>query len=329
MKKFIWLFVLFSWHIGTTQVSWISVEGNKFVNDQGETVVFRGYNSSDPDKLEASGHWNNEYFSKIKEWGGNIVRFPIHPTAWRKRGKDNYLQLIDQGIEMAQTNDLYVILDWHSIGNLKSELFFLPIYETSKKETFDFWRLMAERYGNIPTVAFFEIFNEPTTFNGRLGLSSWKEWKNIMEEVITIIRANGAKNIPLVAGFNWAYDLTEVRENPINAPGIAYVSHPYPQKREKPWEEKWEQDWGFVADTYPVILTEIGFCEAGERGAHVPVIDDGKYVDAIFNYSEQKGISFVVWVFDPNWSPMLINDWNYTPTKAGAVWKEAFAKRLK
>lgn len=329
MKNLIWLLVVFFYHQGISQVSWISVEGNQFVNEDGQKVVFRGFNASDPDKLESSGHWNMEYFSKIKEWGGNVVRFPIHPTAWRKRGKDAYLELIDSGVEMAKSNDLYVILDWHSIGNLKSELFFLPIYETSRKETFDFWRTMAERYGNDPTVAFFEIFNEPTTFNGRLGQSSWKEWKSLMEEAITIIRAYGARNIPLVAGFNWAYDLSVIRHDPIDAPGIAYVSHPYPQKRQKPWEEKWEEDWGYVSDTHPVILTEIGFCEAGEKGAHVPVIDDGQYVEAIFDYTDKKGISFVVWVFDPNWSPMLIEDWTYTPTKAGAVWKNAFAESIK
>jgi hypothetical protein len=147
-----------------------------------------------------------------------------------------------------------------------------------------------------------------------------------MEELITLIRNNGAKNIPIIAGFNWAYDLTPVIENPINAENIAYVSHPYPQKREKPWEAKWESDFGHVSDKYPVILTEIGFCAEDDKGAHIPVISDPSYVSSILNYSGKKGMSFCIWVFDPLWSPMLIKDWDYNLTEPGKVWKAAMGK---
>ena len=43
----------------------IQVEGNKFVNEQGETVIFRGLNTSDPDRLERIGMWNDDYFQEI------------------------------------------------------------------------------------------------------------------------------------------------------------------------------------------------------------------------------------------------------------------------
>ncbi len=219
-----------------------------------------------------------------------------------------------------------MIIDWHSIGNLHSELYQAPMYNTTKRETFEFWRTIAKRYGDNPTVACLELFNEPTTYNGQLGTCSWAQWKEIMEELIVIVRANGAKNIPLVAGFNWAYDLRPAMDDPIDAAGIAYVSHPYPQKREKPWAPQWELDWGKMADKYPVILTEIGFCGPDERGAHIPVISDESYGDAITAYAKEKGISYCVWVFDPQWSPMLIEDWDHTPTRQGRYWKEAIPK---
>lgn len=98
----------------------------------------------------------------------------------------------------------------------------------------------------------------------------------------------------MVAGSNWAYDLTEVAENPIAAEGIAYVSHPYPMKHEKPWEDKWTKDWDFVAEKYPLILTEIGFSGPDEKGALVPVISDESYGSAITNYCDDHGISYVV-----------------------------------
>ncbi|SFZ93468.1 Cellulase (glycosyl hydrolase family 5) [Flaviramulus basaltis] len=301
----------------------ILVNENDFVFENGKTIVFRGYNTSDPDKLETQGHWDKSYFKEIKNWGANIVRFPVHPTAWVKRGKENYFKLLDDGIKWATELNLYVIIDWHSIGNLQTEMYQNDMYDTTLKETYDFWRTIAAKYGKNTTVAFYELFNEPTTFNNTLGTATWEEWKKINEELITIIRANGGEGIPLVAGFNWAYDLTPVRENPINAEGIAYVDHPYPQKREKPWKDKWTKDWGFVKDKYPLILTEIGFCGPEDPGAHIPVISDESYGDAITNYCDDKEISYVVWVFDGEWAPRLFEDWKtYKPSRHGKYFKK-------
>ena len=310
-------------------LSRISVQGNQFVDQEGNKVVLRGLNTSDPDKLEKDGHWNQSYFAEMAEWGATVVRFPIHPPRVRERGQEAYFQLLDQGIEWAGQLGMYVILDWHSIGNLRSQLFQHEIYETDLKETYEFWRAVAKRYGNNPTVAFYELFNEPTTFLGQLGLCSWEQWKAIMEEIIVIIRANGGQGVPLVAGFNWAYDLSPVRFQPIAAEGIAYVSHPYPQKRSAPWLEEWTADWGFVKDQYPVILTEIGFVKEEEEGAHIPVIGDETYGDAITNYCDERDISYVAWVFDPEWDPGLFSDWEYTPTRQGRYFKarlQAYSK---
>jgi hypothetical protein len=304
-------------------LSWVSVDGNQFVQENGTPIIFRALDASDPDKLEKEGHWNEEYFRQIKSWNANAVRFPIHPSAWRERGKEAYLNLLDAGIELAKEQGLYVILDWHSIGNLRTELYQHERYNTTWKETIDFWIAIAQRYGDNSTVAMFELFNEPTLIGGKLGTCSWGQWKALMEELIVIVRAHGAKNVPLVAGFNWAYDLTEVMVNPIKAEGVAYVSHPYPQKRSKPWEPQWESDWGHVADAFPVILTEIGYCGPDDKGAHIPVISDPSYVEAITKYTAKKGISYCVWVFDPHWSPMLLKDWDYNLTEPGKVWKEA------
>ena len=301
----------------------ISVKGNKFVTPDGKPIVFKGLDTSDPNKLEKEGHWNKEYFQEMKNWGANIVRFPVHPASWRERGQENYIKLLDQGVAWATELGLYVIIDWHSIGNLRTEMYQRDIYETTQKETFEFWRTMAKQYKDNTTVAFFELFNEPTVYGGQLGTCTWSQWKELVEEMIGIIRAHGATTVPLVAGFNWAYDLKPVATDPINAEGIGYVSHPYPMKRPKPWEAQWTADWGFVADKYPLILTEIGFCGPDDRGAHQPVIGDESYGDAITQYCAAKGISYTVWVFDPQWSPMLFTDWNYTPSRQGKYFKKA------
>lgn len=311
---------------GQNNLSRVSVNGNKFiVNDT--MIIFHGINTSDPEKLTRDGHWNKEYFEVIKSWGANLVRFPVHPAAWRRVGKDAYLQMLDKGIKYAGGLGMYVVIDWHSIGNLCLEKYQTPMYNTTKKETLEFWDIISNRYKENNTVAFFELFNEPTVSGEQFGNCSWSDWKKLNEQMIQTIRKNGAKTIPLVAGFNWAYDLTPIANDPIDADGIAYVSHPYPMKRQKPWDPQWTADWGFAAKKYTVILTEIGYCGKDDRGAHVPVISDDSYGDAITNYTRENNISYVVWVFDPQWAPMMIEDWDFTPTRQGRYFKQVLGHR--
>ncbi len=310
-----------------TDLDFIRVEGNRFVDERGETVVLMGMAVADPDKLERDGHWHKAHFEAVKRWGADLVRVPVHPVAWRGRGRVEYLRLLDQAVIWASELDLYLMIDWHSIGNLLSGLYQDPIYESSRQETFDFWRTVAERYRGVPTVAFYELFNEPTTFRGRLGEASWAEWKRLNEELIRVIFAHDPDVIPLVAGWDWAYDLQPVAEAPIEIAGIGYVSHPYPQKVEPPYEGKWERDFGFVADRYPMFVTEFGFTPAGEPGAEMPVVGDEEYGRRILDYLAARGISWAVWCFDPVWGPNLISDWEYTPTRSGAFFRAAMTDR--
>ncbi len=297
----------------------IQVKGNKFVNSKGETILFRGLAISDPDKLEKQGHWNKEHFEKVKEMGAMLVRIPVHPAAWRERTPAKYLELLDQAVEWCTDLNMYVIIDWHSIGNLEMELFQNPMYDTSKKETYEFWRTTARHFRGHNTVAFLEIFNEPTDYRGQLGTVSWSEWKKINENIIRLIRANGNEAIPLVAGFDWAYDLTPIHNEPIEAEGIAYVTHPYANKRPEPWPPKWEEDFGFAADKYPMIATEFGFSiDTGKK------VGENDYGNIIVKYLESKGISWVCWCYDPQWGPRMLQSWdNYELTGSGEFFKQA------
>lgn len=307
-------------------MSLIRVDGNHFVNAEGETMVFRGVNISDPDKLVHNGKWSKAHFAAVKSFGANIIRLPVHPVAWQERGAESYFALIDQAVHWANELNLYLIIDWHSIGNLQTGLFQHPMYQTSLQETLSFWRQVAYRYQGVSTIAVYELFNEPTRYGGQLGSVSWDQWRDINEEIIGVIRAHDTDVIPLVAGFNWAYDLTDVKRNPIRAEGIAYAAHPYPTKSKKPVDKKpedWEKTWGYVAKKYPMMATEIGWMRADLPGAHEPVKDDGSYGPAILKYLEDRGISWTVWCFDPDWPPQMISDWKYTPTQQGVFFRDA------
>jgi endoglucanase len=319
------------------QMPLVAVKGNKFVDPSGKTLLFRGLSISDPDKLQGQGHWNKDHFQKVKEMGAKLVRIPVHPVAWRERTPVEYVKLLDQAVGWCTDLDMYVIIDWHTIGNLQTEVFQDPMYDTTKQETYSFWRTMARHYAGHNTVAFFELFNEPTTYREQLGPISWSDWKRIVEEEITLVRASNPQVIPLVAGFDWAYDLTPLRQDPIAAPGIGYTTHPYSNKRTRPWEPKWEEDFGFAANKYPIIATEFGgFARPPATAGGTPSAESPGsgsrnvgYGPAIITYLESKGISWTVWCFDPEWGPALLRNWKYELNASGEFAKAAMHGEVK
>jgi len=320
-----------------TKMPLISVKGNRFVDPDGKPVLFRGLAISDPDKLEQQGHWSRDHFVKVKEMGTMLVRIPVHPVAWRERGGVEYIKLLDQAVQWCTELDMYVMIDWHSIGNMTTGVYQDPMYDTTKEETFGFWRAMSRHFNRNNTVAFFELFNEPAAF----GRVNWEAWKTIVEDEIAIIRANTQQVIPMVAGFDWAYDLTPLRLDPIAAEGIGYTIHPYANKRPQPWEPKWEEDFGFAAAKYPLMATEFGgfaapgtpvpapsAAPAGGRGGFGGG-SNAAYGPAIIKYLEGKGIGWTLWCFDPEWGPTLISDWNYTLNSSGQFGKAAMHGEIK
>lgn len=302
----------------------VSVEGNRFVDPEGNPLLFRGLAISDPDKIEGQGHWNKSHFEKVKETGAMVVRIPVHPVAWRERTPEKYLELLDQAVEWCTDLGMYVVIDWHSIGNLQMELFQDPMYNTSRQETYEFWRSISNHFKGNHTVAFYDLFNEPTIYRGQLGSMTWPEWKKINENIIKLIRSYDPETIPLVAGLDWAYDLTPIRTDPIEAEGIGYVSHPYEHKRKPPWEPKWEEAFGFAAEKYPVMVTEFGL---GIRPGSTMTEDHYGY--KIIDYLESKGIGWICWVYDPEWGPRMLKSWEtYELTEGGEFFKKAMHGEL-
>ncbi|MBP7028150.1 MAG: cellulase family glycosylhydrolase [Bacteroidales bacterium] len=295
----------------------IQVRGNKFVTPDGQTILFRGLSISDPDKIERQGHWNKAHFEQVKKTGAMIVRIPVHPVAWRERTPEKYVELLHEAVEWCTDLGMYVIIDWHSIGNLWMELFQDPMYNTTKTETYEFWRTIARNFAGHNTVAFYELFNEPTIYRGELGSLPWSEWKKINEQMISLIRAYDSETIPLVAGLDWAYDLSPLRDDPVNAEGIAYVTHPYAFKRGQPWEPRWEENFGFAASQVPVVATEFGM----HTDMNAPDYND--YGIRIINFLEERGISWMCWVYDPEWWPQMIKSWDYELTEGGIFFSVA------
>ena len=134
------------------------------------------------------------------------------------------------------------------------------------------------------TIAFYELFNEPTLYNGQLGSMSWSEWKRINENIIHLIRAYDTEKIPLVAGLDWAYDLTPLHIEPIEAEGIGDANTSLSSQTLKACTYRNGMKlFGFAASRYPVVATEFGFVLGGQGMA-----ENGESGRGIIHYLEDR-----------------------------------------
>ncbi|MEZ4302666.1 MAG: cellulase family glycosylhydrolase [Polyangiaceae bacterium] len=77
-----------------------------------------------------------------------------------------------------------------------------------------------------------------------------------MQSLYDAVRATGANNLVLIGGLDWAYSLQGVPAHRIQGFNIVYVTHPYNYPGKQPGD--WDNDWGFLTATDPVMVTEFG-----------------------------------------------------------------------
>jgi endoglucanase len=60
----------------STKLDFVSVQGNKLIDESGKQVIFRGVNIADPDKLLREGKWSEKLFKEVKAWGLTLFVYP-------------------------------------------------------------------------------------------------------------------------------------------------------------------------------------------------------------------------------------------------------------
>lgn len=132
------------------------------------------------------------------------------------------------------------------------------VHYTSEAMAVEFWDRVAARYGDKSHVLF-EIYNEPADETSKF---TWADWRPTGEKLIATVRQH-SDNIILGPGPEYSSDLSAVPENPYSDANLIYVAHIYPITiagiAEKDQAAEWERLFGFMASTYPVIVSEWGF----------------------------------------------------------------------
>jgi endoglucanase len=305
------------------------VEGNTFVDQDGNRKIFRGVSMPEAVRLAAmpdrfQPEWNEHYFQVMASWGADVVRVPVDPFTLHHIPWDSINTALDQTIAWAGRNKIYVIIDFHSCGSIAENWYNGykedPTLTTNMKEFLDFWNRISLRYANNDVVAFYELFNEPANPGSPPTKAMWMTWKGIAEKALAVVRANAPQKPVLVGGLAWAYDLSFALDAPVAGSNIGYVTHPYPKSASAIGKD-WDAAFGKLSDRYPVIATEIGFQNDIKDFAEIEV-NGARYSQAIVDYLEAHQISWTAWCFDDVWFTCLLADRNFTPTQSGAYFRD-------
>src|SRR5208283_5885703 len=153
----------------------------------------------------------------------------------------------------------------------------------------------------------------------------WQAWA---DEVIDTIYKVNPNAIPVVGGLDFAYNFQGIDSAAFRNKGIVFAAHPYPGHAGQPWEENWEKDFGFMAKSYPVIMTEFGF-DPDDKILPSVYKADVDYGKRIIAFAKAKGMSWTafVWANLAGWPMPLYKGLDYTPTISGKFFKEELSRK--
>lgn len=202
----------------------LSVSGNKIVNKNGLAVSFAG-NSLFwcNDGWGGEKYYNSNTVSWLRnDWNSAIVRaaMGVETDGGYLKNKAGNKAKVKAVVDAAIANDMYVIIDWHTHNA-----------ESNTNEAIDFFKEMAQTYGNKPNVIY-EVYNEPIN-------SSWSgDIKPYAEKVIDAIRAIDSDNIIIVGTRFYSAYVNEAADNPINRNNIAYTIHFYAAQHKQDYRDR-------------------------------------------------------------------------------------------
>jgi endoglucanase len=323
-----------------------TVQGAQVMGASGKAHLFRGVN-------RPSLEWNStgdqlsevDYSWMQGTWNANVVRIPLNQDFWLSDSPiydPGYAGTVDQQVQWAEATGMDVILDLHwsdqgnygivSLNPSNNQATCTSASDGDCQQTMadahsvTFWQQVAAKYKGDAHVLF-ELYNEPHVGGYMPATGDWNTWLNGnpggfehgMQELYTTVRGTGAKNLVIVGGLAWAYNLSGVASNPVNGTNILYATHPYQTDA----ENTWSANFGNLSQTYPVIATEFG-----DRSQNCTAA----YASDFIAYANKKSsgnnpaneLSWTAWAFyaasNTCTFPALISDWNlYTPTAQGAV----------
>ena len=255
----------------------LSVDGTNLVDSDGDLVQLIGVSTH-------GLSWYPEYASaetiaSLKEnWGINVIRLAMYTSDYNGYcvgGDDIQAALkdtIDAAVEAATENDMYVIIDWHTLNDGDPNEY--------KSQAIQFFGETVRKYADYDNVIY-EICNEPN------GDTTWDDVVKYAKEVIPVIRNVDSDALILVGTPDYGKDLDSVIENPLEFDNVMYTYHFYAGSDKSSARNTLIDA---LEAGLPVFISECGFVSDDGDG-DVDTKESAKWLDVI----EEYGLSTVVW----------------------------------
>lgn len=213
------------------------------------------------------------------EWGVDCIRLAMYSgeNAGYCVGDDAHReelkQLIIKGVDAATDLGMYVIIDWHVLGDCDPNKY--------ADQAMLFFDEMTDRYANYGNVLY-EICNEP---NGGV---TWSQVRSYAERVLPVIRANSPDSIVIVGTPTWSQDVDQAAANPLTGYGnVMYALHFYADTHRDSLRQKMTSA---LQSGLPIFVSEFGITDASGNGA-VNTAEADKWMSLLNDY----GVSFCIW----------------------------------
>lgn len=325
----------------------LHTSGNQILDDQNRPVRLRGVNCACMEwSSDGEGHLMKTIQVAIDDWHANIIRLPMSQDRWfgkapeQKGDPGPYRKLIKQAVDYGAAHSCYILLDlhWNDCDEWGQNI---GQHVMPDNYSILFWKSCAAEYKNRPNVLF-DLYNE--THN-----TTWDIWRDGgdieekqgvgarqgpfkpvkyhspgMQAMLDAVRSTGAKNVCVVGGLDWAYDLSGFLNGYTlkdSGHGLIYACHTYPFKGDT--VDRWLAKLDLALPKIPVIMSEFGGQNTG-----ADVEKPNPWAERVVAEMDKRGCNWIAWDLHPAAGPTLISDWNYTPTPSfGAIVKAALSKR--
>jgi len=319
----------------------LHVSGNKILNGNNQVVTLRGVDRSGTEFACIQGNGifngpnNQSSINAILSWNANIVRVPLNEDCWLgingvlpAYGGTNYQVAIQQFVNLLNSNGIVVILDlhWTAPGNTPATGQ-LPMPDTDHSITF--WQQVAQAYATNSMVIF-DLFNEPYPDSNQNTTAAWVCWLKGgtcpgfsyqaagMQQLVTAVRSQGAKNILMLGGINYSNTLAQWYQympvDPLQNLAASWHSYNFNTCSQ---QTCWDQTIAPLAQKVPIIAGEIGESDCA-----------GGYITPLMNWMDSKGLHYLAWTWntwDCDTGPALITSYSGAATGFGQAYKAHIA----
>ena len=293
---------------------WLHTDANMIKDPAGNVVVLRGIDTIDLGEVELNRGGAIALIDRITDktntegnspgWYPRVIRLAVYPSQESDfhspftftPGSDTYYNtLLRPVIDYCKTKDLYVIIDWHFVGDNTYD----RVTETST-----FWAYMAPRFANDSHVLF-ELFQEPGNITGSSDADKWLTCRNDMQTWINIVRTYAPNNLILVSGPSWSQIIGPAATYPLTGDNIVMVSHIYPGHWLGGSQSWYTGQVNTCLTRYPVFMSEWGFRASSSYSNLQGTISN--YGQPISDFREARKISGSAWITDYSWEPQMFN----------------------